>query len=431
MKLYKKARVKVLNINTERHDMEPQHKRKYKYIPPHKKRKTLDMRKYTTVGATLGVTAIIIVLLLIGYFMVAKGPVNEEENTKTQIEENKTISNETSNKTVSIPEFDKYIKATSSGNVSMCLNISNNATKEMCLENLSSNSIEACKLLQNATKKMKCITKLAKEKNILALCNYIDGEKQDECKKSVNACYGLNGTAFRTCMAKEHDNIDMCEDDKECMIKYVSYKNNSEYCEAFGNEPTIMACKGYLSGSDKCKDIENKGNKEFCYRKLAEFTKQSDYCSYIKKDTYHYNQCYYKIALDTGKYELCEKIDLAYKWDCYKDYAEKYKDPKGCMKIHPMATNAYNNCFINTSIATHNASLCTYLPGYLIEKCYASAIYNDPTYIYPKENCEGILNKAWKNACYTELAIRTKNKTYCNYIGDDAPRDRCISLAED
>lgn len=409
---------------------------RYKYIDSSNK------KKYNF-GVPILIGSIIIILLFLGgYFILQSGgtthvfPPNHPGGVLNNITNaSNAITSNNLNKTD--PNILLYESAVQKSNYSICLLINDTHVQDECLGTFSNTSVEACSKLNNISKRYDCISQFAKSNNLISLCNYLNGTNEtngtdyvSKCKLSVDSCYGLNGTDLSLCKAKEYNDSTLCFDDQSCILGFVKYKNDSTYCDAFNGVYNIRSCKSYITGTDYCAQLDDSNTKQLCYMKLAQYTLDSSYCQNTVKYTYAQNECYYRVALGAKDPNLCKYEDLTYRSKCYEDYAEKYSDPTGCMEIDPLAKIHYNNCFIHLSLQTHNASLCVYLPAYLRESCYASAIYDNTTYVYPASNCDKITDQAWKTACYQALASRTNDTAYCNYIENDYSKQRCLDIAK-
>jgi len=405
----------------------PEHKDKswrYKYVHPSKKGKP-------NMPLIVGGGLILLLLLFGGYAVLQLLNTNSVVVTNHGNLSNMSKTNMTNmtNETLATdPNLLLYDAALQKSNYSICLQINDTRIRDKCLGNFSQKNSEACLEVNDTSERYGCISAFAKSRHLISFCdNIVNQSDVLKCKLSVDQCYGLNDTKLKLCKAEQYNDTTLCSGDSQCILNFAKYKNDSSYCNAFTSDYNQNSCKSYMTGTDYCKGMGDTNAGQLCYMKLAEYTLDSSYCSHTVQYTYAQNECYYRVAMETKNFNLCEKEDLTYRWKCYKDYAEKYSDPTGCMKIDPLAEIHYNNCFIHLSVATHNASLCVYLPLYIREKCYASAILGkDRTIMFPADNCKGVTDDAWKTFCYRELAMRTNSTSYCSYIDNDYSKNECI-----
>ena len=406
--------------------------KRYNYVHPSKKKKSIALPLF------LG--TLVLIFIFIGGYLLLQPVLNNTNISNTNnisgvgnASQNSTNANNSNLLVNDSSHLDLiiYNSALKQNNYTICWKISNASLKDKCYAHFSNQSLDACVNIVNVTLKYPCITKFAKSKHMFSICDKLGTNNSQlvlKCKKYVDICYGLNGTVLSTCKAEQYNDSTLCERNTDCLLNFSLYQKDPSYCDEMSGTYNKYACRSYILKSDYCKNLNDDSNtKQMCYMKLAEYTSNASYCKYTTEYTYAQNECYYRVALKSKDMSLCEKEDLTYRWKCYEDYAEKYKDPKGCMKIDPLAEIHYNNCFIHLSIWTHNASLCEYLPIYLKERCYASAVYGNLTYVFPVSNCEGIKDVSWKNACFKSLVERTNDTSYCNYIQDDGYKQICLN----
>ncbi len=214
------------------------------------------------------------------------------------------------------------------------------------------------------------------------------------------------------------------------------------------------------SGIAGCRSILF-GTSQPCVESLAIETLNSTMCAGLHPA--YANQCYLAIAQNTSDQELCRRINGSVAaGQCYLYIANSTKDPALCSMVNGSAgsecaysiavetndtsacpggsgTGAGKECastiYMNDAVKTGNAALCSEITSSNESNDTYGIIINSSLGKYPGLALNitqileyGAITNATVGAmgiCYTSVAMRTGNESYCNYVQGSALGNAC------
>ncbi len=338
---------------------------------------------------------------------------------------NQTPSNAT-NQTPVIPVCDDachYKDVLASQNPALCANLSAQFV-QLCYENLSSVSLDACKAVADGAKKQSCLTSFAVAAGNISLCDL--AANRTICRRAVDPCADAADKGLCRALAKSDPS--MCNSDTFCLLNYSDIKKNASSCDLIQNPVVATACTGLVKRQDKCTNLQLQAQKDYCYELYAIYT--SDYleCTQISSDSSYALDCFSSFAASTHNFSICKQDGLSLNslWACYINYSLATGDLSGCLQIDRLATTNLYACASKYANKFGDPSACNIITSTLTMRttCYEGAIiYNNTNLNW--SNCLNVTNFEWKNKCYTESAKLYKDPSLCNYATAEYARQSC------
>ena len=320
-------------------------------------------------------------------------------------------------------------KALDERDPSYCLKVSPEL-KEECILPLSNDSFSNCLMLTTYDLKRGCLFHIAYAEDDIAVCDLLIGEDREECIKELSPPCSLivDDNNRSTCVAMEKQNCTYCLDD-DCFFDCAIEHGSTEDCDRILSEPKRAACYGVLNYSDTCSGFVE-SNRDLCYYKLALGTDNPSYCypidgSYALAPLNY--DCFYHFAVKEENYNFCAGVGLLERWNCYTNYALYKNDIDACYAIDPRAELSWNMCFDNYARAYWKPSACNPItkPTSYRTACFAYTVLNATSLEYSE--CIAVIDEAWKDKCFSQMAYLSSNRQICNYVEDLGVRDICYS----
>lgn len=214
-----------------------------------------------------------------------------------------------------------------------------------------------------------CYFDVATERNDISLCDkIIDKGSLGRCQGTIVAQSGdpskcsvlTSKEAISMCyseMAGKNKDQSLCnnipieKDSEYCKFNNLSSKNNPTYCKSFSSE-----------------DWQNQ-----CYHRLTWILKDVSLCSFItSKDPDQKGDCYKAMAQETKDYSLCALANPNDKESCYLNIARDTKNELICPLINDPTNKS--RCFYSVAVQTGKSNLCDKVIGDKYKKdCYDGA----------------------------------------------------------
>ena len=205
-----------------------------------------------------------------------------------------------------------------------------------------------------------CYARVGMSEKDLSLCEKaISSPLDNQCYKfilenssnPVQLCQELSGLSFTYCV--NNINCDL-SNDKELCIDFVNKtKNDPNFCEYQLNDAESTSC----------------------YTRIALKLRTPELC--FKTEI---KPCISKLAIETENPAICE-IGVLYDaaGNCYKNYAEAYKDYKFCNRINDDFQKG--QCLHDLAITLGNVEICYEINNVKREECfwYFADYLNDPS----------------------------------------------------
>ncbi|MBN2478206.1 hypothetical protein JXB01_02840 [Candidatus Micrarchaeota archaeon] len=303
--------------------------------------------------------------------------------------------------------------------------------KENCYVSLSLENVEACKKVETYEKKKECIEFWVESTNITSLCDNLKEEDRMECGLLVDPCYGKKSSERKLCLALEYNDYAYCIED-DCFYEYAKEKEDETVCDVFDVPAKQMACESLVKKDDECQYLVFSYQRDMCYDIYARKLGGDYFCTLINPDSIYSYSCFNEFAIRKQNMLLCEKLEtLNYRWDCLSNYALEYNDITACERIDEFARFSREACILHIAQEYSNPSYCTVTQDISVRNgCYSNIILKPEGAILP-ENCNNVLEKSWKDKCYSVSANATKDITVCGYISDLAVKEICKKQFED
>jgi len=145
-------------------------------------------------------------------------------------------------------------------------------------------------------------------------------------------------------------------------------------------------------------------------------------CATITTSKNFHDGCYENIAINNKDVSLCDNVHRNPDF-CKSDYASETGDYSVCGTLG--TENHRSHCYARIGKDTYNAALCAEVEKTSTrDDCYISVSYgsDDP------KICESIEEaSSAKNRCFSAMAVKIQDATYCYYIDSDLyDQDKCI-----
>lgn len=317
-----------------------------------------------------------------------------------------------------------YQKGIGGKNLSWCLLMQNDTLRQSCFQFLSSESLDACKLLTDESKKEPCITAFAKSRNDSSICN--DLKDSTNCKKAADPCF-LRADQ-KICQALRDKDPAKCQFDTACLINYSLTESDPSSCSMIQNEVAVKACLSALGQTDKCSDFPSVSQRDYCYQLFATYSGDYLVCTQISASNMYMVDCLSTLGARAKNSSLClaDGLGVDTLWACYINYSLISGDPSACYLIDPLASTNRFKCATEFAKKYGDPSACLAITESLTQRstCYESVIiYNPANLDWTK--CDPINDFNWRNKCYTESAKVNRNIGLCDHIDVDYARTSC------
>jgi hypothetical protein len=314
--------------------------------------------------------------------------------------------------------------AVSSVNATACQGISDNGTRESCYEQLSNQSLEACRSVSDQSILGYCMTSFAVAGGDITLCDSL-AQGRDSCRMAVDPC--LEAQDANLCRAMQAGDPSLCSQNTSCLLNYSITKGDTSSCSLIQNSVVAKACVSSILDSDRCYELPLISERDYCYELFAIYSNDSLTCTQISSDNTYMLDCLSTFAVRSGDLAVCDysKLELDSRWACYTNYSLGTGDITGCQSIHPLATTNRFKCSFEFAKKYGDPSACQVIQSLSTrETCYQGAI------IYSNQNldwrtCGNVTNFEWMNKCYGEAAKKENDIGICDYIADSSSKEAC------
>ena len=315
--------------------------------------------------------------------------------------------------------------AVSQKNVSACRVLPSQELAQSCLEQLSSESLDACKALTDASRMAACITAFAVSDKNISLCGLL-GEGRSGCRAAVDPCADSDDVTL--CRAIDARDPSKCGESQDCLFGYALETKDDSACSLIQNRPVAAACTSVATDNDKCLGLWLQPELDYCHELYAVHSDKLFICDKITTDTVYGLNCYSYFAGKQNNLSLCDLdgLSLDSKWACYTNFSLISGNLSGCISIHKLASTNRFKCAFEYGKKYGNPAACEVidlLPSR--STCYEGVL------IYSNENlnwtyCKDVTSYNWRNYCFTESAQLYDDLTICNGIEVLQDRQSCI-----
>ncbi len=319
-----------------------------------------------------------------------------------------------------------YESALGSKNSSLCNFIGNQTIRQLCYENLSMESLDACGKVSNRTLLKNCITNFAVSLGNISICELLDNEST-ECKKAVNPCYELEGAAFPLCMALSENDSSECQGNPDCILNY-SITRDEDHCGEIEDTGKKGACFSVLKDTDRCYEIASPSQKDLCYYYYALYSDNGNICHSITHTSLYAVDCLSVFAVRKGDPTFCDVSELEFndQWNCYINYTMLSRDISGCSYIHELATTHRFECYYTFATEYGDPGVCHLLNDpRMTSTCYIGTVIDNPK--LNLSTCGDVPDMEWRNKCYTESAKLHNDSSICDNIIDEGDQWVCLN----
>jgi len=358
-----------------------------------------------------------------------------------------------------------YNDAISKNNLTACYSIISNPLRDSCNLRFAVelNDSSLCARINGNDTKDDCYHTLAPKAGIIT-CNKIEnGQLRRQCRMELgdDTVFCENKTEtydFKLCMAKARNNysicleldnislIDSCYVDfaenkgiypicslpsdsgarDDCFKYFALLESNSSLCNKMSAIYPRYLCLTKVTGDySLCNELTDYLQRDSCLEVFASERINHSICSNISTHLYQ-DRCYTNIALRSRNPNMCAYMTcyecVEDKDNCYYQMANLTADASLCHKI----TDTLNRdaCTLDIAKSSHNPSICSTIEStYKMTPCFTTVIYNQP---YETSACDNITQQNWKDECYKNAAIKRKNSTICDSIGDPFTKRDCV-----
>lgn len=267
-------------------------------------------------------------------------------------------------------------------NDTVCESATNDYIKDNCYDKLAENDndiyvsksaiedILLCQKIQNQVLKEICFFR-----EFALAINY----DQYSCSSQANK--ELHDFCFKV-LANREKNLSLCEEindpllKKKCILE-INTKMALEI-KSILSENTLSSCKNYIGSEAKTRCINMRINQLISIKKESAITTEAfDYCgSEISQkaccqevcNLMKTYKCYFWFALELKDVSFCVGSGSYF---CYKEYAVATNDPGACKK-----SPDFNNCLLNAAADTKNKDWCNLIGDAYKEACL---FYTNPS----------------------------------------------------
>ena len=245
------------------------------------------------------------------------------------------------------------------------------------------------------------------------------------------------------CMKIELDDARM-----RCIIRVAAAAKDTEICKKYFTkdkeemEGCLLSVAGASGDLNTCNEITDTRSRMDCYDNVGRLNKDPSVCAMID-DEYkgHKDRCFFNIAKDLKRAELCEQTTLS-QIQCYTYLAEETSKPELCEKID--LDYPRDNCYLDAAKNTDQKDACDGISDDTKRKQCKSRLLGDPKecgglldqhldhcILLASEkaaiitDCERIENQYKKIDCITNSAKNAKDHTLCEKL-DEYSINPCI-----
>jgi hypothetical protein len=174
--------------------------------------------------------------------------------------------------------------------------------------------------------------------------------------------------------------------------------------------------------SDNCKNIEDIGIKNNCYRDLAFDKNQTYYCGKVFNATSISSSCYAKLSVEANSKKSCEEIsDVKARSYCLSQVAINQVELPLCANVEDIGWK--NTCYSQLALITGKPDPCSMIEGNLITTadCYVDLANN----LSSGGTCAYIPDQLKKDRCFKAIGVSTSDSLLCGEIVDPGNRWSC------
>lgn len=320
---------------------------------------------------------------------------------------------------------------------SLCERIGNKDTKDDCYHTIAPVAgIATCNKIENDTLRKKCHLELGDES---VLCSGTGGDYDYElciakAKSNYSICTDIeNQSLWDNCyldFAKAKENYQLCgllSGDKDgCFQYFANLTSNASLCENISFNYTRYLCLTRIRGDySLCNELSDYLQKDSCFEVFASEHTAPNICLNISTNLYK-DKCFTDIAVASRDASICSRM-ICYQCindrdDCYFKIANMTFDPSICGRI--MDSFKQDLCYLTVAQTSSNPSFCSRIQNsYRRNSCFSSIIYGQSV---APSTCADINYTNWKDQCYQQIAISSKNSTLCQNIADQFVKSKCL-----
>lgn len=380
--------------------------------------------KRTASFLVLGVLIVLFLALVGAYFFLITQKNQNDNLVVPNINTNKTDINETCISDLCLLQI-----AQTQNDSQTCDKIADSAVKQSCYTGFVNFSVSACTNVYDYSVRSVCIKKFALQTNSVDLCRKLNSADVKSCVESVAPCYYKTGDEFRFCYAVSKIDYTLCGSDDNCLINFAqNFKNNSA-CDGISNMASQGLCNSVAAGTDLCGNLSVVANQDSCRELYAKKTNDISICQYTTQGSIYELNCYAYFAITTKNTNLCKKVDLLNKWNCYQNYSWTSGDIAGCDAIEAGSVLSRSLCYVQYAKIFGNPSTCEIISNIGSKPaCYLGAMDNNPN--LKPENCAGMALDSWKVRCYLDSAILYNDTNIClKYLNESSDKIFCVENA--
>lgn len=376
------------------------------------------------------IAILLVLIVLVGgvlYYLISYQAPQEEQPTQQPPVQPEPEQPEPEEPPVEVCDDEcHYDIAIMNQSIDECKKIENNASAQECYEQLSDVSLAACLEVQDQDKKDFCVSSFAVINDDIDLCDLLEGDVKENCRKQVDECIGVENEDL--CRALKDEDASECKSD-DCVLNYSITKQDASSCGLITSSAVEKGCESAIKDTDKCYDLTEESKRNYCYQIYATYSDNYKVCSSITSNSMYHVDCLSMFAVSQSNASICRNdgLTLDNLWSCYTKYALASGDLGGCDLIDKLATTNRFKCAFEYAKKFGNPAACQVVQSLATrDTCYQGAI------IYSSENldpqyCPEITNFEWRNKCYNEAAKMYDDIEICEEIENDNAYLACIS----
>ncbi|OIO20630.1 hypothetical protein AUJ17_04690 [Candidatus Micrarchaeota archaeon CG1_02_47_40] len=311
----------------------------------------------------------------------------------------------------------------------ICLYAYEEGTADDCLKGFMHKDMQVCGLFASETLHDECWEYYANTSGNDTYCENIIGmaEREKCLKKVIVPCSGiLDGAERGRCLAWEYNDFTKCAD-SSCYFDYALSFSTVEACDLIGEEGVKLACKSIITKNPVCADASQTAVADYCFAEVAESFNESYWCGMASEKSTYKSECYKKLAVMQGDFEICKESDSTILMDdCYLNYAINTGNEQSCAGI--FSETKKDACYRQTALAYRYMSDCNGIENeYSRSLCFSAVAFGNATILLDAGGCVDVNQDAWKDKCYMQAALEHMNKDMCGSIAASGVKSSCLA----
>lgn len=311
----------------------------------------------------------------------------------------------------------------------------------------SGSGVSKCSRLVFESSKYTCMTGIAVSQMNASVCGYEQGSYEDLCYAQVAESANSVGTCKRVQNESTRDS---------CLAAVAVATGNYSSC-SLASEPTASSCAESvglsLNNLSICSSIPNLTDAATCKSivstRRAELTGNPDYCANVTESSdknvtvFIVSTLNANLALGAGSQNtllpgallFVPNVTYTARDYCYSQLAQQLSNPGLCSNVSAGEATSFCKLQASSTATTSNSTAnytqllaaCAQLGSYS-RACTQSATITQAISTRNATLC-GELQGALNLACYTALASKYMNASYCNYIYNATEHSVCVGEA--